>query len=90
MNECSKTLYRVENLDDQTEIFFLDDKYRVTRVHIALVPHSPGFTESRYAWHHLASDRTRNNRPCSAEQISAGLAALAGLLWLAQRFGGQV
>jgi hypothetical protein len=34
--ECGKTRYRGENLDDQDKILFLEDGFRVRRVRIAL------------------------------------------------------
>jgi hypothetical protein len=35
MDEYGKTGYRGENLDDQDEIFLLEDEFRVRRVRIA-------------------------------------------------------
>ena len=38
MDECGETEYRVENLDDQDEIFHLESGFGVPRVRIALRP----------------------------------------------------
>jgi hypothetical protein len=35
MDVCGKKWYREENLDDQDEIFLLEDEYRGRRVRIA-------------------------------------------------------
>ena len=74
MNECGEIEYRYENLDDQIEIFFLEDENKISRMQTALTPEGDRFGERAHGSVVGSSSREAPRQRSNPGGGSAGVA----------------